>query len=297
MKAKAKKELKEETKDEVKDEVKEELKEEMKEEAEIKEEPKDERDAKKSKQAEAPVDLSTCPPKIVIQASGKKSVDGTYKLMAETSRGKPAYVLEGGKKKMYLHCYKKWLISIDEMDKKKYMMSCQDAGLSTPCEPYPYLWRSFDKNESGEKFEVISYGMRVIDASVKESLDAELPLQPLEQSAATEVNAAADGEGAPAKKHKKSHKDKADGDKDGAAKSAKDEAKAAKAKEQSQAEKAAAEAKKKKVAEEDAWMRDLEKLKLVALTKVAREEGVDSAVLEECEEKAEIIKLIVEAKR
>lgn len=149
-----------------------------------------------------------CPAELVVEASGKKSIDGRYTLVPAAFKGRAAYKLQASKKQndMYLYCKAKgaeWRFG-PEIGAGGCIMSVQDCGLPVPAEPYPHIWRLYQRNDSGEKVQVPVLAMRVVNAGIGED-----PLRfvrfieaPVEGAEGTDAEAAVQ----PTKKSKKSHK-------------------------------------------------------------------------------------------
>eukprot|EP00927_Polykrikos_kofoidii_P047734 TRINITY_DN42006_c0_g1_i1.p1 TRINITY_DN42006_c0_g1~~TRINITY_DN42006_c0_g1_i1.p1 ORF type:complete len:645 (+),score=165.58 TRINITY_DN42006_c0_g1_i1:60-1994(+) len=136
-------------------------------------------------------DIASCPSKLVIEGSGKASVDGKYKLHPEVRNGRPVYELIAGKKPMFLYFEKHWIIT-HAIGEKGHLMSLKDADVMTPCEPYPYCWTGYKKDDEGVKTKLTRYGMRVRNAFFNEEL---LPLEPVESAFFETAAGVGDGEG------------------------------------------------------------------------------------------------------
>lgn len=207
------------------------------------------------------VNLEECPNIVRIESSGNGKLDGTYRRMSASSRGKPSYVMlnaNSEKKPKYLYWFKKWIIS-DNFGTNKFWASAKDAGTVTPCEPYPHAWKVYKKNESGEKVLQKVLAMRIIDGNLyEESLATEEGLLPLlleePQSGTAEGHRKKRDKEASATQRLKTKEEKALAKEE--AKAAKETAKAAKVEAKAAKEAAAAEAAAKKdgtgvVAKED----------------------------------------------
>jgi len=232
---------------------------------------------------QAEVDINACPKSLVIEGSTKKGCNGTYNLMNDMIKGRPSYqhTKKDSKDKIWYVYYAKgqWRIGA-ELGTSKYVLQVKDNGQPAPVEPYPFLWRSFDKTDAGDKFEVISHGMRVMDFALQDPLE-ELPLQPLEP--AEEKTAGEVASPSRRKSHKKKEVDPAKEEKVSAEALAKKEKEA------------------KDAAEEKKMRESLASEKVGVVKKRAKEDKIDAAMIEQADmeddPKAFLIDLLVEAMR
>eukprot|EP00928_Gymnodinium_smaydae_P082311 TRINITY_DN65674_c0_g1_i1.p1 TRINITY_DN65674_c0_g1~~TRINITY_DN65674_c0_g1_i1.p1 ORF type:complete len:558 (-),score=89.72 TRINITY_DN65674_c0_g1_i1:224-1897(-) len=133
--------------------------------------------SKKRKHIE--VDISECPKRILIECTNRPKFDGVYNLMPGLNNRRPAYEQElndnvAGAQKNYLYFAKKWALG-PHLGEKKYVFHVEDVGLPHPCEPYPRVWKRYDKSTGG-KVEVPVPSMRVIDGAFEEEMKEEREL-------------------------------------------------------------------------------------------------------------------------
>ncbi|CAJ1379577.1 unnamed protein product [Effrenium voratum] len=118
------------------------------------------------------LELSTYPKKLYIEACSYEKVNGLYRIMTQSSRGRPCYCKTTTAKNLYLYWYsaRRWHIGLD-FGSKKCIASVQDMGdLAPPFEPYPNGWKVMEKHHKDggkEKLDKIKCPqMRVIDGEV-----------------------------------------------------------------------------------------------------------------------------------
>eukprot|EP00929_Paragymnodinium_shiwhaense_P089321 TRINITY_DN49484_c0_g1_i1.p1 TRINITY_DN49484_c0_g1~~TRINITY_DN49484_c0_g1_i1.p1 ORF type:complete len:718 (+),score=208.94 TRINITY_DN49484_c0_g1_i1:133-2286(+) len=109
----------------------------------------------------ADIDVTTCPAAIRVEDSGNSKIDGLFKRMSAASRGKPCYVMTGPKKVVYLYWNKNWKIGF-ELGSSKSCAHAKDAEAMHPCQPYPHVWKVFNKaTKSSDKVK----SMRVLEVA------------------------------------------------------------------------------------------------------------------------------------
>ena len=119
--------------------------------------------------------LENKPTEILILHSGKKSVDGKYKLLPQQTNGEPAYERQGGKKPMFLFFSKKWRIGGVMGDKRASVMTLSDT-CSQPCDE---VWQRYERAaDGGGRVNVECHAMKIIDAATAPGdLTVEPPLK------------------------------------------------------------------------------------------------------------------------
>lgn len=210
-------EIKTEVKEEVKDEFKEELKDELKE--EVKEEDRKEKKRKKDKHKDkdedamddlfdegppdvsadtdteyAEIELDKTPSGLIVESSGQSKIDGKYKRLPNSSRGRPAYYQrkekDGKDKTMYIYFAKKaWNIGPRFGDKKSVAVMKAVDGLMDPCEPYPHAWQVYKKGEeenSPGTYQTV-VAMRIYSEEAAAEM-SKLPEPPMEAGAAGKLS-------------------------------------------------------------------------------------------------------------
>ncbi|CAE8581035.1 unnamed protein product [Polarella glacialis] len=128
------------------------------------------------------VDVSKSLEALRIEASSYDKIDGLYKRLEKSSRGRPAYWNSTSRKMSYLYWNKGWKISF-AFGSSKCAATVKDVeGVDLPIEPYPVSWKVIDKSTDDQKKKT-ALTMRVIDESVYASTlqnkDGGQPVAPL----------------------------------------------------------------------------------------------------------------------
>jgi len=117
------------------------------------------------------IDLNTCPQSISVENSGNEKMDGVYVRMYAPSRGKPCYVMSGGRKPVYMFWYTSWKIG-GKLGTKQSFAYVRDVGRKgPPCEPYPRTWMVYRKvagEDGGVEMKSVAFAvaaMRIIEES------------------------------------------------------------------------------------------------------------------------------------